>query len=181
MLTDNEIKKALECAIRNNCDCNCVFLLPNKVQDVLDLINRLQTKIEHYKKSRDKYQDNVMYLSKQCDELQAENERLRKECGNQSALWSKHYEDIFETAKETIKTEAYKKCIEKVKNIITEIYNKHIFGSNDLTDEEKDAVLMRHICKWLKDPHGKDEDSGLPHLWHIACNVAFLLELDKDE
>lgn len=42
------------------------------------------------------------------------------------------------------------------------------------------AALMRHICKWLKDPHGNDEDSGLPHLWHIACNVAFLLELDKE-
>ena len=43
------------------------------------------------------------------------------------------------------------------------------------------AALMRHICKWLKDPYGKDTDSGLPHLWHIACNVAFLLELDKKE
>lgn len=43
------------------------------------------------------------------------------------------------------------------------------------------AALMRHICKWLKDPHGKDEDSGLPHLWHIACNVAFLLELDRSD
>ncbi len=42
------------------------------------------------------------------------------------------------------------------------------------------AALMRHICKWLKNPHGIDEDSGLPHLWHIACNVAFLLELDKE-
>lgn len=42
------------------------------------------------------------------------------------------------------------------------------------------AALMRHICKWLKDPYRVDEDSGLPHLWHIACNVAFLLELDKD-
>jgi hypothetical protein len=42
------------------------------------------------------------------------------------------------------------------------------------------AALMRHICKWLKDPHGKDEDSGLPHLWHVACNVAFLLELDTE-
>ena len=41
------------------------------------------------------------------------------------------------------------------------------------------AALMRHICKWLKNPHGIDADSGLPHLWHIACNVAFLLELDK--
>lgn len=43
------------------------------------------------------------------------------------------------------------------------------------------AALMRHICKWLKDPHGTDDDSGLPHLYHIACNVAFLLELDKGE
>ena len=41
------------------------------------------------------------------------------------------------------------------------------------------SALMRHICKWLKEPHGLDEDSGLPHLWHVACNVAFLLELDK--
>ena len=43
------------------------------------------------------------------------------------------------------------------------------------------AALMRHICKWLKNPYGKDEDSGLPHLWHIACNVAFLIELDKED
>ena len=39
-------------------------------------------------------------------------------------------------------------------------------------------ALMRHICKWLKDPHGLDEDSRLPHLWHIITNAAFLCELD---
>ena len=39
-------------------------------------------------------------------------------------------------------------------------------------------ALMRHICKWLRDPHGFDEDSGLPHLWHIITNAAFLCELD---
>ena len=43
------------------------------------------------------------------------------------------------------------------------------------------AALMRHLCKWLKNPFGKDEDSGLPHLWHIACNVAFLIVLDKEK
>lgn len=42
------------------------------------------------------------------------------------------------------------------------------------------AALMRHICSWLKNPHGKDEESGLPHIWHVACNVAFLIELDKE-
>ena len=41
------------------------------------------------------------------------------------------------------------------------------------------AALMRHICAWLRNPFGVDEESGLPHLWHVACNVAFLLELDK--
>lgn len=43
------------------------------------------------------------------------------------------------------------------------------------------AALMRHICAWLKNPMGLDEESGLPHLWHMACNVAFLIELDGKE
>ena len=43
------------------------------------------------------------------------------------------------------------------------------------------AALMRHLCKWLKNPFGKDEDSGLPHLWHMACNIAFLIVLDKEK
>ena len=40
------------------------------------------------------------------------------------------------------------------------------------------AALMRHLCAWLKNPMGTDEESGLPHIWHVACNVAFLIELD---
>ena len=49
---------------------------------------------------------------------------------------------------------------------------------NVAPERHRDA-MMRHICKWLKDPHGLDEDSGLPHLWHIITNAAFLCELDK--
>lgn len=26
-----------------------------------------------------------------------------------------------------------------------------------------------------------DEESGLPHLWHLATNCAFLCELEKDK
>lgn len=48
---------------------------------------------------------------------------------------------------------------------------------NVAPERHRDA-MMRHICKWLKDPHGLDEDSGLPHLWHIITNAAFLCELD---
>lgn len=35
---------------------------------------------------------------------------------------------------------------------------------------------MRHYLKILPDLFAIDEESGLPHLWQIACNVAFLCE-----
>lgn len=40
-------------------------------------------------------------------------------------------------------------------------------------------AMFRHLLAYVNDNNGKDEESGLPHLWHIACNVAFLCELDK--
>ena len=46
--------------------------------------------------------------------------------------------------------------------------------------EYRDA-LMRHICSYLEDPYGMDTDSGLPHLWHVITNAAFLCELEMDK
>lgn len=43
----------------------------------------------------------------------------------------------------------------------------------------KDA-MMRHMLRYLDDPDGVDEESGLPHLWHLATNVAFLCEMEQD-
>lgn len=39
-------------------------------------------------------------------------------------------------------------------------------------------ALYRHWLAYLDDPHGVDAESGLPHLWHVACNVAFLVEME---
>lgn len=39
-------------------------------------------------------------------------------------------------------------------------------------------AAFRHFLAYLDDPKGRDEESGLPHLWHLACNVAFLCELE---
>lgn len=41
-------------------------------------------------------------------------------------------------------------------------------------------ALYRH---WLAYLGGEtnDEESGLPHLWHLACNAAFLIELEQKE
>ena len=44
-------------------------------------------------------------------------------------------------------------------------------------DRFKDA-MMRHMMAYLDDPEGVDEESRYPHLWHLACNVAFLCELE---
>lgn len=35
--------------------------------------------------------------------------------------------------------------------------------------------LDRHMKKWL-DGEQIDDESGLPHLYHAACNIAFLIE-----
>lgn len=70
--------------------------------------------------------------------------------------------------------------IEAVGVVMTHGATKYGEGSYRKVEPKRyRAALMRHICKWLKDPHGLDEDSGLPHLYHVACNVAFLLELDN--
>lgn len=41
-------------------------------------------------------------------------------------------------------------------------------------------ALFRHFMAYLDDPQGMDAESGLPHLSHVACNVAFLCELEKE-
>lgn len=41
----------------------------------------------------------------------------------------------------------------------------------------RDAAF-RHFLKYLDDPNGIDDESGFPHLWHLACNIAFLCEME---
>ncbi len=45
-------------------------------------------------------------------------------------------------------------------------------------DRYRDAAY-RHFMKYLDEPSGVDEESGMPHLWHLACNIAFLCELEQ--
>ena len=42
----------------------------------------------------------------------------------------------------------------------------------------RDAAY-RHWLAYL-DGEKTDEESGLPHLWHLACNLAFLIEMERD-
>lgn len=44
----------------------------------------------------------------------------------------------------------------------------------------RDAAF-RHFMAYLDAPHGNDDESGLPHLWHLATNIAFLCDLEKGD
>ena len=39
-------------------------------------------------------------------------------------------------------------------------------------------ALYRHLLAYFSG-ETNDEESGLPHLWHAACNIAFLIELEE--
>lgn len=40
------------------------------------------------------------------------------------------------------------------------------------------SALQRHLCAW-NDGQNIDEESGLPHLYHAACCLMFLAELNE--
>lgn len=62
-------------------------------------------------------------------------------------------------------------------------YGDKKYGSSDnwKTVEAQRYVdaMFRHLLAFVTDPDGRDEESGLPHLWHLECNAAFLSEMMK--
>ena len=67
--------------------------------------------------------------------------------------------------------------------IITAIANVRDYGDRKYTDPENwrkiaperwHEALLRHTLEIWTDPLHIDEESGLPSIWHLACNAAFL-------
>lgn len=40
------------------------------------------------------------------------------------------------------------------------------------------AAMMRHLVRYMANPKSVAKDTKLPHLWHLATNVAFLISMD---
>lgn len=47
-------------------------------------------------------------------------------------------------------------------------------------EDYRDA-LFRHLLEYIKDPSGVDKESGIKHYKHIACNLAFICEMENME
>lgn len=55
---------------------------------------------------------------------------------------------------------------------------KTVNGWREVEPERYRDAMFRHLLAYIDDPYGVDEESGLPHLWHLSCNAAFLCELE---
>lgn len=67
--------------------------------------------------------------------------------------------------------------------IIWAIAYVRMFGLTKYSDPENwktveqdrlKAAAYRHFLRYIEDQNSVDEESGLPHLWHCCCNLAFL-------
>lgn len=76
------------------------------------------------------------------------------------------------------------------KEIIFEIEKVRAYGVKKYKDPDNwkrvelkryHEALLRHTLAVWDDVYARDEESGLLHLSHIACNVAFMLEMMKGE
>ena len=92
---------------------------------------------------------------------------------------------------QTAKADAGKPPLTLVpRQIIFDIAKVREYGNKKYHDPEnwrkvepqryRDAAL-RHFMAYLDDPEGIDLESGLTHLSHLACNVAFLCEMEREK
>lgn len=94
-------------------------------------------------------------------------------------------------ADQTIKADAGKRQLRLVPyQICDDIAEVREFGVKKYPDENSwerveprrylDAFL-RHAHAFAEDPHSVDEESGIKHYKHAACNLAFLCKLLKTQ
>ena len=76
------------------------------------------------------------------------------------------------------------------RQIIRSIAKIRMFGTQKYKDPENwkrvskeryRNAAFRHFLAYLDDPASIDEESGMPHLWHLSCNLAFLEELEEKD
>lgn len=69
-------------------------------------------------------------------------------------------------------------AIKALSEVLT--YGANKYGDYSWRTVETDryiGALLRHMFSYMQDHEGIDEESGMPHIWHVLCNAAFLTEL----
>ena len=93
---------------------------------------------------------------------------------------------------QTIKADAGKARLSLVPfQIVWDIARVREFGVKKYSEGGKDNwkkvdveryrdAMLRHMFAYIDNPDAIDEESGLPALWHVFCNAAFLSVLEKE-
>jgi hypothetical protein len=173
-LNREQIIKALECCTRAGCsmatnaDCplindeGCASTLPHYalslIKELTEENESLEAEKEHLEKvvegklkRTSALEKSVLVLTEdnhilatELKRVQEENERARAECENQSTLWKKHFESIYETAKETLKADTVRRMQSEIKTRCIEggIYPAFVARTidriaNEMLEEEK--------------------------------------------
>ena len=74
--------------------------------------------------------------------------------------------------------------------IIKDIAEVRMYGNAKYNDPDnwkqvevqryRDA-LCRHLLEYIKDPKSVDGESKIPHYKHMACNMAFICEMENEQ
>lgn len=102
-----------------------------------------------------------------------------------------HWDSISAMNKQEAKADAGKPRLSLVPTqIIYDIARVREYGNKKYGDSDNwkaveaqryvDAMYRHFLC-FVEDPLSVDEESGLPHLWHLECNAAFLSEMYKSD
>lgn len=62
-------------------------------------------------------------------------------------------------------------------------YGARKYGENNWQGVEAKryyAAALRHLMAWRRG-EGQDRESGIPHLKHALCNLAFLVEMGEEK
>lgn len=106
-----------------------------------------------------------------------------------AAIYGTYESNVFQMPSQEAKADIGKPRLSLVPSeIIRDIARVREYGNDKYGDPEnwktveperyRDAAY-RHLLAYIDSPAGIDEESGLPHLWHLACNIAFLCEMEK--
>ena len=127
-----------------------------------------------------------------CGEIVPEGKQVCKSCIAKYKLNESSSKPMVQAVWEDIKNQSAKADSGKPtlslvpKQIIYEIEKVRSFGVKKYKDpdnwklvemERYHQALLRHTLAVWNDIQARDKESGLLHLSHIACNVAFLLEM----
>ncbi len=135
--------------------------------------------IEEYCAKQTDCNECLLYTCKNCNHYVSDD------------ITEKYYNMISGNNSQAVKTDSGKPKLTLVPlRIIYDIAEVREYGIRKYHDpdnwkgvevERYRNAAFRHLLAYLKNPNGVDEESGISHLKHLACNIAFLCELEDDK